>query len=985
MPRIPEEELSRLKSEIDLAALIRSKGVELKPHGSRDLIGLCPFHNDKEPSLVVSPAKNLWNCLGACNTGGSVIDWIMKADGVSFRHAVEILRSGNAATLVESGKILTKATVPKLEAPVDYSADDQQLLQQIVSYYQERLKQTPQALQYLEKRGIRSEEALQTFRIGYADRTLGLRLPHKNRKEGKEIRERLTAIGIYRESGHEHFNGSVTFPVINEHGHVTEIYGRKINDNLREGTSYHTYLPNAHRGFWNPSALISREVILCEAIIDALSFWVNGFRNVTASYGVSGFTDEMLAAFIDKRVQKVYIAYDRDEAGEMAAKKLAVKLNSEGIETLRINFPHNMDVNEYVLSVKPAHKSLAVLVNGAVWLGKQINKEERLSEEPLSEIPLSESLSSSNTISESFPLAAEAATESPETVQTVEPAEVPTNTEACPQETLQGTQSPLKERINVPFTTNGEDIEISLGDRQYRIRGLRKNLTFDVLKVNIRILQGDKYYIDTLDLYNARHRTALLNAAAEELAINPDIMKRDLGRVLLKLEELQADAINETLKPKEQHPHIGEEDRKAAMDLLKDPNLLGRIREDVQTCGIVGEKVNALMGYLAAVSRKLDKPLGVIVQSSSAAGKSSLMDAILAFMPPEDRIKYSAMTGQSLFYMGESDLKHKILAIVEEEGAERASYALKLLQSEGELTIASTGKEASTGRLVTHEYRVEGPVMIFLTTTSVEVDEELQNRCIILTIDESREQTAAIHRMQRELMTFEGLMVRQNRKQILNLHRNAQRLLRPVEVINPYAPRLTFLNDRTRARRDHMKYLYLINAIALLHQFQRPVKSRGNLRYIEATMEDIAVANELAHEVLGRSLEELPPQTHRLLLILDAMVAESCKLLKMARTDYRFTRKDVRRYSNLSDFQVHLHLTRLVDLEYVAVHRGGRGQSFVYELVYDGQGRDGKPFVLGLVDMEQLNKNQQENGYDEKNVGVNQSNSGSISPQLAAV
>ncbi len=126
------------------------------------------------------------------------------------------------------------------------------------------------------------------------------------------------------------------------------------------------------------------------------------------------------------------------------------------------------------------------------------------------------------------------------------------------------------------------------------------------------------------------------------------------------------------------------------------------------------------------------------------------MDAVLSLMPEEERVSYSAMTGQSLFYMGETDLQHKILAIVEEEGAERASYALKLLQSEGELTIASTGKDPASGRLVTEEYRVTGPVMIFLTTTAMDVDEELLNRCLVLTVDEGREQTRAIHERQRE-------------------------------------------------------------------------------------------------------------------------------------------------------------------------------------------------------------------------------------------
>ena len=130
---------------------------------------------------------------------------------------------------------------------------------------------------------------------------------------------------------------------------------------------------------------------------------------------------------------------------------------------------------------------------------------------------------------------------------------------------------------------------------------------------------------------------------------------------------------------------------------------------DFERVGVVGEQTNCLVGYLAAVSRKLDRPLAVIVQSTSAAGKSALQEAVLAMVPEEERVQFSAMTGQSLFYMGESDLQHKVLAVAEEEGAERAAYALKLLQSEGELSIASTGKEPATGRSVTHSYRVRGP------------------------------------------------------------------------------------------------------------------------------------------------------------------------------------------------------------------------------------------------------------------------------------
>jgi len=343
-----------------------------------------------------------------------------------------------------------------------------------------------------------------------------------------------------------------------------------------------------------------------------------------------------------------------------------------------------------------------------------------------------------------------------------------------------------------------------------------------------------------------------------------------------------------------------------------------------------------------------------VVQSSSAAGKSSLMDSILAFVPPEHRIEYSAMTGQSLFYMGETDLKHKVLAIVEEQGASRATYALKLLQSEGVLTIASTGKDPVTGRLVTQQYRVEGPVMIFLTTTAIEIDEELLNRCLVLTVNEDREQTRAIHRAQREAQTLEGLLKRAERETIVRLHQNAQRMLRPLAVVNPRAPGLSFPDSMTRTRRDHMKYLTLIRASALLHQHQRPIRTvttqaGETIEYIEATDEDHALANRLVEEVLGRSLDELPAQTRRLLLLIDRAVTEECERLKMERADFRFTRRDVRAWSAWGDTVLKKHLGRLEDMEYLAAHRGGRGQSFVYELVFAPGEDPSKARLPGLI------------------------------------
>ena len=508
---------------------------------------------------------------------------------------------------------------------------------------------------------------------------------------------------------------------------------------------------------------------------------------------------------------------------------------------------------------------------------------------------------------------------------------------------------------------------IEQGDRRYRVRGLAKNLSCDLLKINLLASKGSAgneagFHVDTFDLYSARQRAVFVKQAAIEMGVKEEVVRHDLGRVLLKLEELQEAAIREALAPKRQEVAIGEQDRAAALDLLRDPKLLDRILADFARCGVVGEETNKPAGYIATVSRHLEAPLAVILQSSSAAGKSSLMESILAFLPEEHRVQYSAMTGQSLFYMGETDLKNKVLAIAEEEGVSRAAYALKLLQSEGVLTIASTGKDPATGRLLTHQYRVEGPVMIFLTTTAIDLDEELLNRCLVLTVNEDRKQTQAIHRLQREQQTIEGLIARQERKEILQLHRNAQRLLKPLFVANPYARELTFLDSQTRTRRDHTKYLTLIRAIALLHQYQRPVKTSGSISYIEVAPSDIETANRLAHEVLGRSLDELPPQTRKLLLLIDEMVRAECTRLKMERADFRFSRRDVRAYTGWGDTQLKVHLHRLEELEYLLAHRGGRGQSFVYELLFESKGDDTKSVMPGLLDVARLM-------YDEKKPG----------------
>lgn len=944
MPR--DSQIERLKAEISLQQLVEASGVALKKQG-KDLAGCCPFHKDDTASLIVTPEKNLWHCFG-CGLGGSVIDWTMKKNGVSFRHALELLREGVARVTDAPVK---QTSVRVLPSPVTLDADDYKLLHQVTDYYHRTLKESPEALEYLKKRGLDHPELVNTFKLGYSNRTLGLRLPDKSRKEGAEMRERLEKLGLYRDSGHEHFNGSLVVPVIDGEGQVKEMYGRKIQHALRKGTPLHLYLPGPHRGVWNRQALAaSKEIILCEALIDAMTFWCAGYRNVTASYGVEGFTDEMLRAFKEHGTKRVLIAYDRDDAGERGTEKHGALLMQAGIECWRIQFPKGMDANDYAGKVQPASKSLGILIRKAVWLGK--------GEAPERDLPV--------IAPPSAPVAVLAANEESEAPAPLAAVAL----EPVPPAVLPASPVPPAPQCDIEAAVNDAEAVVTFGARRWRVRGLPKNLAVGVLKVNVMVSAEDAFHVDTLDLYNARARALFITQAAIELRAHEDTLKSELGRVLLKLEQLQDEAITKALAPETPaHPEMTESEREAALALLKSPDLMERILADFARCGMVGEATNTLTAYLAATSRKLDAPLGVVVQSSTAAGKTSLMDAVLSFIPDEDKVKYSAMTGQSLYYLGEKSLKHKVLALAEEEGAQKASYALKLLQSEGELTIASTGTDAS-GNLITQEYHVEGPTALITTTTAIDVDEELMNRCLVLAVDEGREQTRAIHERQRMKRTLAGLQAKQERQDLLTLHQNAQRLLQPLAVVNPYADRLTFLDDRTRTRRDHEKYLTLIDTIALLHQHQRPIKTLAQgdrtVSYIEATASDILRATALAHEVLGRSLDELPPQTRRLLSEIGLLVQRRAAEHKLQRRAVRFTRRELREHLGWGDTQLKVHLARLVDMELLLTHRGPAGL-FDYELVYDGD-HGGAPHLSGLIDPQAL-------GYDNARSGASDTRS----------
>jgi len=409
---------------------------------------------------------------------------------------------------------------------------------------------------------------------------------------------------------------------------------------------------------------------------------------------------------------------------------------------------------------------------------------------------------------------------------------------------------------------------------------------------------------------------------------------------------------------------VPDADRMEAVRMGRGSGMVDELQRDFDKLGIIGEEPNRLLLYLGMTSRKMDDPLAVQILSSSGAGKSHLQDAVLSLCPDEDLIKLTSLTGQALFYKGEDSLRHKCLAIAEVAGAEGARYALRNLISDKKLVIESTIKNALTGRLETQLNTVHGPVAVFETTTKPDTDPETKSRYVLLSVDESAEQTRAILQAQRNSHTLEAMRLRRAREGVLKKHHALQRLLEPVTVINPYEPLLTYGESgggagRLAFRRDHPKYLNLILAVTFLHQMQRARKHDAEMGedYIETTLDDIAIANELAHNLFGQSLDDISIPSRELLRLIGDYATGRAAAERKEAEEVEWTRRELREAIQWSEARLRAHLGELIALEYVGVKSGRFGQRFTHRLLVNpGEIETGGRFVAGLKTVEQLQK-----------------------------
>ena len=911
---IATSEVERVKAAHDLVEVVEAHGVKLTKKG-QSFVGLCPFHEEQTPSFTVNPAQQLYHCFGCPpekgKTGGDVISFVSRVRGLSFRDTLTHLGADLTAAPVPATPVgPSKSNGTAVGTAARTSSPTAALKVVAPAPAPPPTERTPEQRKLLE-RVVRFYQAAfvedprgrdYLKRRGIADpealEAFGAGFVTGKLVEAlpsdQDLVPALQQLGILNEKRRETFFGCVVFPLLDAlSGAPVGLYGRRID----EGDVHHLYLAGPRRGLVNwQAAKRSPTVILAESVIDALSLYANGFRNTIPLYGTQGFTADHERLLETHGVKEVYLVLDADEPGQRAAELLATKLIAKGIEAYRVELPEK-DANAFFLRHTP---------------------EE-----------LEQLLQRAN----------------------------PKNLERSVHVAKRGEEA---------FALTEHGFAVRFGGRYYEAKGIARTDT--QLKVTLKAVKSGgsaevagrtpPFELTTLDLYSARSREIHAKTLARLFGENEALVREDLMRLVEKAETFTVEA--QARRAEATRPTMTEVEREEALAFLTDPALERRIVEDLDAIGLCGEETNKLLGYLVATSRLLDEPLSMVIQSRSGAGKSALQDAVLSLMPPEAVCKYTRITDQALFYREGDSLKHKVLALEEAEGMGGAVYSIRALQSAGEVRILSTGKDPQTGQMVSRETVVEGPVSFLMTTTrpSTEVDGELSSRNLFTTVDESRARTEEILRAQRSRWTLEGLQHATERSAIQARHWNAQRLLEPLAVVNRYADQLRFPPDSLRARRDQPKYLAIVAALALLGQKQRPIREiavKGKtVRYVEVTPTDVALANRLATEALGHSLDELSPPSRKLLEEVRAMVKSRSAELGVAPADYAFARRDVREWTGWSDFQIKVHIRELEELEYLWARQGKRGREYVYELRYGGEGKDGRRFLLGLTPAEEL-------------------------------
>lgn len=828
---------------------------------------LCPFHADKTPSLQIYPKTNTYCCFSSNCNAGT-------GDVIQFIQLKENCTKHEAllkATALAGGNAIITSVQPtaKLFIEADMMAKEA-VLSKFFAYYKRGLARSKQAVEYLQSRSIDYQQSEIAFNSG------GLHTESKNH----HLVESMVKVGLLKPRPAGGYSAwakdCVIFPLKNADNKIISLYGRSITNNSDQRHFYLTGREGLYPCYPKPG---TTKLILTESIIDAVSLLqqptIKDQYEILALYGTNGLTEEYQQAIINlKDLQEIIFMLNADEPGEAAAAKHAGTLKSllPHITITKVSLPTGEDINS-VLYTHDDAKVLADLIDQRTEFFVSIENKN------------------------------------PSPANIIIPA--------SPQNKL--------------ITANPELLIYDNCELHIEVLGGIKITGLDRMKVTLKVLHKDKTTLPiwhSLDLYNHGQREQVTGNIAEAFELGTQTTASTLAQLTGALEDYRVKKI-EALQPKqEEQLQLSEAQKQAAISELRKPKLLERTAQMIKESGIVGEETSSLIAYLVYCTRKQSIPLHIMFLGASGSGKTYLQEKISELIPEEDKIEITQITENALYYFKQHELAHKLILIEDLDGAMTVFYPLRELQTKRRISKTVTLKD-SKGNLKTITLTVEGPVCVSGCTTREKIYEDNANRCILLYTDQTREQDRRINEYQTRLAA--GEINRQREQQYKELFKNIQRVLRPVQVINPYAKYIRLPEQVFKPRRTMTLLLGFIEAITFYHQYQRTVKKdlSGQL-YIETTAEDIVAAFTLLKDVLFSKSDELTRATREFF--------EQLKVMQSQIGAESFSARSIRERLRINPGNLKRYLAELIRYGYIKAHGNRyRKGSYEYAIVNIGE------------------------------------------------
>ncbi len=472
-------------------------------------------------------------------------------------------------------------------------------------------------------------------------------------------------------------------------------------------------------------------------------------------------------------------------------------------------------------------------------------------------------------------------------------------------------------------TTNPEHLLYSHEQIHFEVLGGIKLDVMNNMRATIKVKHFNSEQRHTLDLYNNSALQRFCKTTAEGLEVGIQYIQKAIGNLINELEAYRLKEIEQSKNQQIKTKTLTEEEIKEAKEFLQTHNLLHLTSDYLGRSGIVGEETNRIIMYLIFTTRKLQNPLHIISLASSGTGKSYLQEKVAQCIPEEDKKEITALSPNSFYYQEQTILKHKLILLEDLTGAESSMYPIRELQSK-KYIIKEVSHKNSKGDTITITKKVEGPVCIGSCTTDEQIYEDNANRSFLIYLDDSEAQDAKIMDYQRK--SYAGKIDKEEEHKAKNLLQNAQRLLKSVTIINPYAEYLQLPNEVFKKRRTNAHYLQFIEAITFYNQYQRQeeVNTDTGEIFITTTIEDIQQANELIKHILLRKSDELNGATRNYLELLKTYLKEQQHI--------EFKTKEVRQHYKLNVNSQKQHMLSLIQNGYIKKNTGNQKKGFTYSI-----------------------------------------------------